>query len=73
MNTVQLYIDEELDTMNLENIRAQLLSMPHVRDVELNFRDHHDLVVEYEASVGMPMSIVNNLRQSGLHADIISA
>lgn len=73
MNTVQLYIDEELDTMNLENIRTQLLSMPHVRDVELNFRDHHDLVVEYEATGGMPMSIINNLRQSGLHADIISA
>ena len=73
MHTVQLYIDEELDTMNLEYVKNQLLSMPHVRDVELNFRDHHDVLVEYEESGGMPMSIVNNLRQSGLHADIVSA
>ncbi|MDH5183968.1 MAG: hypothetical protein OEX12_08780 [Gammaproteobacteria bacterium] len=73
MNMVQLYIDEELDTLNLEQVKNQLLSMPHVTDVELNFSNHHDMVVEYEAMGGMPMNIIDNLRQSGLHADIISA
>jgi hypothetical protein len=73
MHAIQLYIDENLDAGQLSALRQTLMDVPHVVDVELSSRDHHDMLVEYEEKSGMPMSIIRSLRKQGLHPDVISA
>lgn len=73
MHTIQLYIDENLDSGQLGELRQTLMGVPNVVDVEFSSRDNHDMLVEYEERSGMPMSILRSLRQRGLHPDVVSA
>lgn len=73
MHVIQLYIDESLDAAQLGELRQSLMDVPNVVDVELSSRDHHDVLVEYQANTGMPMSILRSLRRHGLHPDVVSA
>lgn len=73
MNTITVYIDESLNTREMLKLKHEIMSMPHVVDVEHPRHDKHDLTVDYEADTGLPSMLLKSLRSKGLHPDIISA
>lgn len=72
MNTIRIYVDENLDTQNVENIDRLLKGMNHVGDVEFGRGDPHELLVEYDDKFDMPIKITEALREKGYHPDIVS-
>ncbi|MDV3239341.1 MAG: hypothetical protein LOY58_10880 [Gammaproteobacteria bacterium] len=72
MHTVYIHINEELDARQLDSIGAELRRLAHVTDVEVNARQPHDVLVEYNPHRGMPMPILRQLSRLGLHADVMS-
>ena len=72
MHAIQIYIDETLDAAALSDLRQSLLDIPHVENVVFNDKDPHDVLVEYEEQHVMPMDIIENMSNRGLHSDIIS-
>lgn len=73
MNTVRIYIDENLDVSRLMNLKQLIESIPHVIDVEVSEREPHEVVVDYEAQQNMPVKLIEILRAKGFHPDILSA
>ena len=73
MHTIQVYIDEELDQKSLNELRALMVTLPHVINVEMNSSRPHDLLVEYEEHFNIPMLVMDKLHHKGLHPDIVSA
>ena len=73
MNTVRIYIDENLDTSNLRDIKQMIEAIPHVVDVEVSDKEPHEVVVDYEEQKNMPVKLIEVLRQQGYHPDILSA
>ena len=73
MHSIQVYIDEELDSKTLQKLKSMMLGLPHVTNVEINSSTPHDLLVEYEAHHNIPMLVMDKLHHQGLHPDIISA
>ena len=73
MHTIQVYIDEELDQKSLNELRALMVTLPHVTNVEMNSSRPHDLLVEYEEHFNIPMLVMDKLHHKGLHPDIVSA
>ena len=73
MNTVRIYIDENLDTARLKSLQQLLEGIPHVLDVEVSEKEPHELVVEYEERQNMPVKLIQVLREKGFHPDILSA
>jgi cell division protein FtsX len=73
MNTLRIYIDENLDSERLKNLRQIIQTVPHVVDVEFSDKDPHEVMVEYEAQQNLPMTLVEMLREQGYHPDILSA
>ncbi len=69
MNSVHIFISEHLDARRLRDLRADLMAMGHVNDVEIAEGAPHDLVVEYEPDVS-PMAIVRRLARNGVHGDV---
>jgi hypothetical protein len=49
----------------------ELMTTPHVRNVELRVAKPHDMLVEFEEHHNMPMHLLEMLQQKGLHADIV--
>ncbi len=72
MNTVQLYIEENLDASRQDELRKMLMNLPHVADVEISINSPHEFVVEYEEHQNMPMKIIEALKSKGYHPDIFS-
>lgn len=70
MNTVYIHIDETLDSGDLQRIGSELKRLPQVTDVELNGREPHDLLVEYNPHPTMPMGILQRLSELGVHTDV---
>lgn len=73
MHSIQVYIDEELDSKALEELKSLMQALPHVIHVELNSAHPHDMLVEYEKHYNIPMLVMDKLHHKGLHPDIISA
>ena len=72
MNTIRIYVDENLNAKNVENIDKLLKSINHVEDVEFGRDDPHELLVEYDEHYDMPIRIAEALRAKGYHPDIVS-
>jgi hypothetical protein len=72
MNSVCIHIDEKLHAKDMQKLKKDLMHVPHVTHVELNAKNPHDLVVEYEEHHNIPMIIQNRLHEQGLHTDIVS-
>ena len=72
MHAIQVYIDDNLDQQQLEELRSTLMDLPHVQFVGINASRPHDLLVEYEHRYIMPMDIVKTLHLRGMHPDVIS-
>ena len=70
MNIVNIHIDETLDAGRIEELKKELMRVPHVCNVEMNPAVPHDLMVEYEEHHDMPMTLLSRLSQQGLHTDI---
>jgi len=70
MSTVHIFITEHLDSGRVRDLRADLMAMRNVSDVELADGAPHDLLVEYEAHTVSPMAIVQRLARHGVHSDI---
>jgi len=73
MNTVRIYIDENLDTSRLHGLKQMIEAIPHVLDVEVSDKEPHEVMVDYEERNNMPVKLIEVLRQQGLHPDILSA
>ncbi|MBI1423476.1 MAG: hypothetical protein GC149_08435 [Gammaproteobacteria bacterium] len=73
MNTVRIYIDENLDTSHVQGLRQMLKNVPHVVNVAISDRDPHEVVVDYEERHNMPVKLIAVLRGQGYHPDILSA
>lgn len=73
MHSIQVYIDDKLDPKALTELKAAMMNLPHVINVELNLQTPHDMLVEYEEHYNIPMLVMDKLHHKGLHPDIISA
>lgn len=73
MNTVRIYIDENLDTARLKSLKQLLEDIPHVIDVEISEKEPHEVVVDYAEQQNMPVKLIQILREKGFHPDILSA
>lgn len=73
MHSIQIYIDEILDSVALIELKTAMMNLPHVTNVELNSHTPHDMLIEYEAHYNVPMLVMDKLHHKGLHSDIISA
>ena len=73
MNTVRIYIDENLDAYHLRSLKQAIQDIPHVLDVTFSEKEPHEVMVEYDAQQNMPVKIIETLRQQGYHPDILSA
>lgn len=67
MHTVHIYISEGPDSPDLASLRSELLSDPHVANVQCT---PHELLVEYEERHVSPSHITGMLRRHGLHGDV---
>jgi len=72
MNTVCIYIDNDLDHDAIESIKSDLLAIPHVCHVQMQDQQPHDVAIEFEAHHDVPMTLLHALENKGLHADIFS-
>ena len=72
LNTIRIYIDENLDVQHVESIDKLLKSIDHVGDVKFGRDDLHELLVEYDEHFDMPIRITEALREKGYHPDIVS-
>jgi|GEM_PF-1053099 len=72
MHSIQVYIDETLDTQSLNELKQLMQALPHVTNVEVNSAVPHDMLVEYEEHFNIPMLVMDKLHHQGLHPDIIS-
>lgn len=73
MHSIQVYIDEKLDSKSLNDLRVLMQELPHVTNVEINNAQPHDMLVEYEEHYNIPMLVIDKLHHKGLHPDIVSA
>jgi hypothetical protein len=73
MNTVRIYIDENLDASHLHGLEQLIKTVPHVVDVAISEREPHEVVVDYDEQQNMPVKLIELLRRQGYHPDILSA
>jgi cell division protein FtsX len=73
MHSIQVYIDEKLDSKSLNELKTLMQGLPHVTNVEINTAQPHDMLVEYEEHYNIPMLVMDKLHHKGLHPDIVSA
>ena len=73
MHSIQVYIEDNLDSKSLSELKTLMQQLPHVTNVEMNTANPHDLLVEYEEHYNIPMLVMDKLHHKGLHPDIVSA
>jgi len=71
MHTVNIHIDESISHHDMGELYQELMTTPHVRNVELRAAKPHEMLVEFEEHHNMPMQLLQVLQQHGLHADIV--
>jgi len=70
MHAVNLYIDENLNEKNLNQIKSELMMDSHVTNVAYHSKMPHDMLVEYDEAFVTPSAIVGHLESHGLHVDV---
>ncbi len=70
MNTVTIHISEALDARRMEELKAELMREPYVRNVHFSPKTPHDLVVEFEEHHHLAIRLLQRLERHGLHPDI---
>lgn len=70
MHCVHIHIHETLDPERLATMRAELMALQGVDDVELSLREPHDVVVEYDPRRTHPVAFMERLERHGIHPDV---
>ncbi len=70
MHCVHIHIHETLNPEALATVRAELMAVRGVDDVELSLREPHDLLVEYDPRRAHPMEFMDRLERRGIHPDV---
>lgn len=70
MHAVNLYINENLNEHNFQELRSELMTDSHVVNVAYNAKMPHDMLVEYDEAFVRPSTILERLESHGLHVDI---
>ena len=73
MHTVQVYIDETLEPEMVNEVKQEIMALPHVLNVEMNISVPHEMVIDFEENYNIPMEVMQKRESIGLHPDIISA
>jgi hypothetical protein len=71
MHAINIHIDESVSGNEVDGLRREMLSAPHVSNVEMRTEQPHDMLVEFEEHHNVPMSVLGILKSHGLHADIV--
>lgn len=71
MHSINVHIEESVAQQEIEALRHELLTSPHVCHVEMAASHPHEMLVEFEAHHNIPMSVLGMLQQHGLHGDIV--
>jgi hypothetical protein len=71
MHAISVHIDENVSGNEVNGLRQEMLSAPHVRNVEMRAEQPHDMLVEFDEHHNVPMSVLHILQSHGLHADIV--
>jgi hypothetical protein len=71
MNSINIHIHESVNHHQMGELYQQLMTTPHVRNVELRAAQPHDMLIEFEEHHNMPMHLLQMLQRRGLHADIV--
>jgi len=71
MHSINVHIDETLDSRDIDSLRNRIFNDPHVSNVELRQEMPHDILVEFEANHDVPMHVLEMLKAQGYHADIV--
>lgn len=70
MNTLHFYINEQVDTDRLTLIKADLLAMTHVNNVEFGKGTPREFTVEVDEHCDMAMNVMEQLNRAGLNPEI---
>ncbi|MFV1983891.1 MAG: hypothetical protein ACC657_10170 [Thiohalomonadales bacterium] len=70
MNTVCVHVDENMDSDLMTKVKLGLLKVNNISNVEMNPKQPHDILVEYNISPELPLDITNQLKKLGLHSYI---
>lgn len=73
MHTIQIHLDDTLTKEQLGALKKKLMSIPHIKEVNMSPKEPHDFIVDFEKAHNAPIEIMHELHEQGLHPDIISA
>ena len=71
MKSITVYIDESLSSRDMVKLKREIMTLPHVLDVEHPRHDGHNLTIDYDAA-NVPVQVMEALRSRGLHPDVVS-
>jgi len=70
MNTLHFYVSGDIDPDKLTYVKADLMAMSHVHNVEIGKGSPHEVLVDVDEHSNMTMSILDHLNDIGLKAEI---
>ena len=70
MNTLHFYVNGEIDSDRLTFVKADLMAMSHVHNVEIGKGTPREVMVDVDEHSNMTMSILDHLNDVGLKAEI---
>jgi len=70
VKTLHFYINEQIDADRLTLIKADLLAMTHVNNVQLGKGSPREFTVEVDEHCDMAMNVMKQLNRAGLNPQI---
>jgi len=70
VNTLHFYVNEQLDMDRITLIKADLLAMSHVNNVEFGKGMPRELTVEVDENCDMAINVMQQLNRAGLNPEI---
>lgn len=70
MNTLHFYVNDHLSQDRLTLVKADLMAMSHVHNVEFGLGSPKEVLVEVDENCNMTMNISEALNKVGLNPEI---
>ena len=70
MNTLHFYVNGDIDSDRLTFVKADLMAMSHVHNVEIGGDGPREMMVDVDEHNNMTMNILNHLNDVGLEAEL---
>ena len=70
MNTLHFYVNDHLTADGLTLVKADLMAMSHVHNVEFGLGSPREVLVEVDENCNMTMSVSDVLSKVGLNPEI---